>query len=116
MKKLSIVFSFLVAPVLITTVPLHGQTGGLDPADILKPLANQWTSYSGDFTGKRFRAQTQINLNTVKNLTRKRINPTSTTGCGPDGPGAATGAAAVGGGGRGSGRGGGGGAASTLIL
>ena len=27
---------------------------GLDPAEILKPLADQWTTYSGDYTGKRY--------------------------------------------------------------
>ena len=28
--------------------------GGLDPAEMTKPLAGQWTSYSGDLSGKRF--------------------------------------------------------------
>ena len=31
-------------------------TGGLDPAAIMKPLSDQWTSYSGDLSGKRFSA------------------------------------------------------------
>ena len=52
MKKLVIVAALLVGPAL-----LYGQgqaTGGLDPAEIMKPLADQWTSYSGDLSGKRF--------------------------------------------------------------
>jgi hypothetical protein len=45
MKKLPILTSLLFAPAL-----LMGQSG-LDPADTLKPLKDQWTSYSGDLTG-----------------------------------------------------------------
>src|SRR5580658_3090433 len=95
MKKITIVFSLLIAPVF-----LHGQSGGLDPADILKPLSDQWTSFSGDMTGKRFSPLKSINLNTIKGLGLKWVNTTITTGCGPDGTGPAAG------GGRGGGRGG----------
>src|SRR5262245_23603497 len=34
-----------------------------------KPLAESWPSYSGDYTGKRYSALTQINQANVKNLT-----------------------------------------------
>ncbi len=99
MKNLRTVFSLLafagVAPVF-----LHAQSGGLDPADILKPLSDQWDSYSGDMTGKRFSPLKSINLNTIKGLGLKWANTSITTGCGPDGTGPA-GAA-----GRGGGRGG----------
>ena len=44
-------------------------SGGLDPAVLLKPLADTWPTYSGDYTGRRFSSLTQINRNTVKNLT-----------------------------------------------
>ena len=44
----------------------HGE--GLDPAEILKPLADSWTTYSGDYSGKRYSALTQINQTNVKNL------------------------------------------------
>ena len=59
-------------------------TGGLDPATIVKPLADQWTSYSGDLSGKRFSALKQVNTATVKNLSLKWHN-TLPTGCGPTG-------------------------------
>jgi alcohol dehydrogenase (cytochrome c) len=42
---------------------------GLDPAQLLKPLADQWPSYSGDYTGRRYSALTQINQSNVKTLT-----------------------------------------------
>src|SRR5436190_19531487 len=44
-------------------------SGGLDPALLLKPLSDTWPTYSGDYTGRRFSALTQVNRNTVKNLT-----------------------------------------------
>ena len=56
--------SWLFAPVLLTA---QGQ-GGLDPASLLKPLAESWPTYSGDYTGRRFSALTQINQTTVKGL------------------------------------------------
>src|SRR4029077_11198164 len=43
--------------------------GGLDPALLLKPLADSWPSYSGDYTGRRHTALTQVNQANVKNLT-----------------------------------------------
>src|SRR6185503_6290092 len=54
--------------------------GGLDPAILLKPLADNWPTYSGDYTGRRFSSLTQINRNTVKNLTLSwvaRLNGTA---------------------------------------
>ncbi len=86
------------APVLFTPALLIGQSG-LDPSDILKPLKDQWTSYSGDLTGKRYSAIKQINTNTVKSLSLKWVNSGITTGCG------ATGAAPPAAGGFGGGRG-----------
>ncbi len=43
--------------------------GGLDPAAVLKPLSDSWPTYSGDMTGRRHSALTQVNQTTVKNLT-----------------------------------------------
>ena len=57
--------------------------GGLDPALLLKPLAENWPTYSGDYTGRRFSSLTQINRNTVKNLTLSwvaRLNGTAGSG------------------------------------
>jgi alcohol dehydrogenase (cytochrome c) len=95
MKRLTILTSLFFTPLLLT-----GQSG-LDPADILKPLKDQWTSYSGDLTGKRYSALKLINTNTVKNLSLKWVSSSITTGCGPTG----TPPAGEAFGGRGGGRG-----------
>ena len=42
---------------------------GLDPASLLKPLGDDWPSYSGDYTGRRFSALTQIDQSNVKHMT-----------------------------------------------
>ncbi len=97
----------LVAPMLLVA-----QTGGLDPADTVKPLADQWTSYSGDLSGKRYSALKQINTATVKNLSLKWLTTGITSGCGETG----VAPPAAGGGGFGGGRGGGGGAAAPIIV
>jgi alcohol dehydrogenase (cytochrome c) len=107
MKKILLVTSMLLAPAL-----LPGQ-GALSPADMLKPLAEQWTSYSGDFTGKRFSALKQVNTNTVKNLSLKWVSTGITTGCGATGTAPVTDSGGFGG--RG-GRGGGGGAPAPIVV
>ncbi len=89
MKKTLFVTSLLIGPAV-----LFGQ-GGLDPADMLKPLSDQWTTYSGDLTGKRYSHLKQVNTNTVKNLSLKWISTGITTGCGPDGTPAGTGGAGI---------------------
>ena len=89
----------------------NANTGGLDPLDIIKkPLSDQWTSYSGDMSGKRYSQLKQVNTNTVKNLSLKWVS-SLTTGCGPTGRATAP---AGGGGGFGGGRGGGGGPAAPI--
>jgi alcohol dehydrogenase (cytochrome c) len=60
------VFSCLIALGLVVSA---ASDGGLDPATLLKPLADQWPSYSGDYTGRRYSALTQINQSNVKNMT-----------------------------------------------
>jgi len=55
-------------------------SGGLDPAVLLKPLSDIWPTYSGDYTGRRFSSLTQINRDTVRNLTLSwvaRLNGTA---------------------------------------
>src|SRR4029453_2907087 len=97
--------------------------GGLDPARIMKPLSDEWTSYSGDLTGKRYSSLKLVNKDTVKNLSLKWITPLA-QGCGPAGtgvPGAPGGAGAGparggGGGGGGGGRGGGGGPTYPIVV
>ena len=39
---------------------------GLAPAQMLKPLGESWTSYSGDYSGNRYSALTQVNQANVK--------------------------------------------------
>ena len=41
---------------------------GLDPAQIGKPAIDSWTTYSGDYSGRRFSPLTQINQANIKNL------------------------------------------------
>jgi len=57
---------------------------GLNPSSLLKPLGEEWTSYSGDYTGRRYSTLTQINQSNVKNLTlawvRKMSGPPSSGG------------------------------------
>jgi hypothetical protein len=89
-------------------------TGGLDQARIMKPLSDEWTSYSGDLSGKRYSTLKLVNKETVKNLSLKWITPLA-QGCGASGRGADTGAGG-GPGGFGGGRGGGGGAAAYPIV
>jgi len=88
--------------------PANADVGGLDPMDVIKkPLADHWTSYSGDMSGKRYSQLKHVNTSTVKNLSLKWVTPL-TTGCGP------TGRAAAAAGGFGGGRGGGGGPAAPI--
>ena len=90
LKKLLVTASLVVAPVF-----LLAQGRGLDPGRILKPLSDEWPTYNGDYSGKRYSLLTQINRLTVKNLTlawTARL----------------TGGSVDGGGGFGGGRGGGG--------
>src|SRR5438128_2128153 len=103
MNSLPFLTTLLAMPMLLVA-----QGGGLEPADIFKPLSDQWTSYSGDMSGKRYSALKLINTQNVKNLSLRWINNNITTGCGPAGTGASGAApAAAAGPGRGGGRGGG---------
>ncbi len=106
--------------VQINPAPANADVGGLDPADIVKPLMDEWRSYSGDLSGKRYSGLKLVNTATVKNLSLKWITPL-TTGCGPTGTGPAAGtgggAGELGaGGGFGGRRGGGGGGYGTPVL
>jgi alcohol dehydrogenase (cytochrome c) len=70
-------------------------TGGLDPASLTKPLGDMWTSYSGDYTGRRYSTLKQLDTTNVKNLSLAWVARVS--------PGSAN--AGGGGGGRGGGAG-----------
>ena len=64
-KKLILAASFVVAPVLLAAQV----QSGLDPSALLKPLGASWPTFSGDYTGRRHSALTQLNQTNVKNLT-----------------------------------------------
>ena len=64
LKKLLITASLAVLPAL-----LLAQGQGLDPAKLLKPLSDEWPTYSGDYSAKRYSLLKQINQLTVKHLT-----------------------------------------------
>jgi alcohol dehydrogenase (cytochrome c) len=83
------------------------QQGGLDPAAILAPLRDDWLTYSGDYSGRRYSALTEVNQNTVKGLGLAWVS--HLTGGLPGGGGGFGGR-----GGRGGG-GGGGGASSVIV-
>jgi len=92
----------------------NAHVGGLDPADMIKPLSDQWTSYSGDSSGKRYSLLKHVNTSTVKNLGLKWVT-TLTTGCGPTGRATAPGGGAEFGG-FGGGRGGPPGPAAPIVV
>src|SRR5271166_1563752 len=48
--------------------------GPLDPALLTKPLGDSWPTYSGDYSGKRYSALTQINQSNLRNLTLAWVN------------------------------------------
>ena len=93
MKRLSIVLALLAGSGLV-----FGQRG-LEPSEILKPLGDQWPTYSGDYSGKRYSSLKLIDKSTVKNLSLAWVTR-FTTGCGPNGVNTAGGGGFGGFGGR----------------
>jgi alcohol dehydrogenase (cytochrome c) len=63
--------ALLTAQLLIAQEGVQNSNGGggLDPAQILKPLAEDWPTYSGDYSARRYSKLTQLNQSNVKNLT-----------------------------------------------
>lgn len=61
----------LLSTALSALVPFvaAAQDALLDPAALREPLAESWTSYSGDYTGQRFSALDRVDRQTVKHLT-----------------------------------------------
>src|SRR5690349_17543350 len=78
-------FSALLSPAL-----LLAQSGGLAPSELLKPLADSWPTYNGDYSGRRYSALKEVNTSTVKNLSLAWTSRL-TAGAGNTGPGAARG-------------------------
>jgi alcohol dehydrogenase (cytochrome c) len=64
-KNLGLMACLIVAPAL-----LSGQeNGGLDPAEIVKPSADSWPTFSGDYSGRRYSSLKLIDHTNVKHLT-----------------------------------------------
>src|SRR5947209_890321 len=68
----------IVAGIFSAGLCLYAQ--GLDPASILKPSADSWPTYNGDYSGKRFSALRQINKDNVGMLTLAWAFQTDVTG------------------------------------
>jgi alcohol dehydrogenase (cytochrome c) len=61
--------SWLVVPVILAGQQAVPHQPGLDPASIREPLSDSWPTYSGDYSGRRYSALTQVNRDTVRHLT-----------------------------------------------
>ena len=57
-----------IAAVALAPVVLAAQGRPLDPAQLLKPLADSWPTHSGDYTSRRYSALARVNRRTVQNL------------------------------------------------
>jgi alcohol dehydrogenase (cytochrome c) len=69
LRRLLITAAVAVAPVLVAGQQAVPYQPGLDPKLLTRPLADSWPTYSGDYSGRRFSALTQVNRDTVQNLT-----------------------------------------------
>lgn len=58
-----------IVSLLLGSAAIGGQGRGVAPSELLKPLADSWPTYSGDYSGKRYSALKQINQANVKHLT-----------------------------------------------
>jgi alcohol dehydrogenase (cytochrome c) len=75
----------LYAALIIAASTFAAAQSGLDPASINKPLGESWTTYSGDYTGRRYSSLTQINQANVKHMTLAWMRRLA-NGPGPAGP------------------------------
>ena len=78
---------FFISSLLLASAPLWAQ-GGLDPSDILKPLGDEWPTYAGDYTAKRYSSLKRIDPSNVKQLSLAWVTR-FTAGSGPNGGGQA---------------------------
>src|SRR5215831_8485885 len=92
----------LLLTLLAAGIPLFGQGYSLDSAELLKPLSDNWTSYSGDYSGRRFSLLKNVTVDNVKNLSLAWANTNITMGCGPTGASSTEGGGSSAGLGRGA--------------
>src|SRR4051812_28945136 len=81
MKSFSQITRF--ARLLAMSAVMFGQTG-LDPTDIRKPLADDWPTFNGDYSARRYSLLKQIDQSNVKNLSLAWVTR-FTAGSGPKG-------------------------------
>jgi alcohol dehydrogenase (cytochrome c) len=58
-----------VTAVIFGAAVVAASDSGIAPTELLKPLGDQWSSYSGDYTGRRYSSLNQINQTNVRTLT-----------------------------------------------
>ncbi len=59
---------------------LHQPKRALPPADIIHPKPDGWPTFSGDYTGRRYRPLKPSDSDNVKKISRSRGWPTSSGG------------------------------------
>jgi len=70
-NQLLLTVSLLALPTALAgqgPAPTTAPAPSLDPRRLVQPLGEDWPTYSGDYTGKRFSPLTQIDRTTVKQL------------------------------------------------
>src|SRR6187551_1262404 len=68
-----------VAGVCFAAAQAAEEKSVLPPSSLYKPLTTDWASYSGDYTGQRFSRLTQVDRNSVKQLTLAWVSRMNTT-------------------------------------
>jgi alcohol dehydrogenase (cytochrome c) len=58
----------LIASLVLAPAVLRGQGHGVDPSQLLKPLADSWPTHNGDYSARRYSLLKRVNRATVKNL------------------------------------------------
>jgi glucose dehydrogenase len=53
---------------LLAVIPVTGPAQGLTQAELLKPKADSWPTYNGDYSGRRFSPLAQIDTSNVHTL------------------------------------------------
>ena len=66
----------------VALLPAIAAAQGVDANMLLKPLGDSWPTYSGDYSGKRYSALTQLNQSNVKNLTLSWVSRLTSGGGG----------------------------------
>ena len=51
--KMRLNLAAAAASLCLAATHMRADGGGLDPAELLKPLSDSWPTYSGDYTGRR---------------------------------------------------------------